>query len=291
MRRFLYYLPNRDQPGGQSEADRIRAAGLGERFGLFAADRPTLEPPTNFARQAVARGPDGQAGLLVSPTQGGGCIYAPDAQSWIDCGGWWLGWNIGDRPTPRDLERADPIRGQALPLGDGQLWTIPVARLLPQIRRWDPAHQAFGAARDPRYDWLWTLTETLRARWWDPLDAADMPWRAAGALYHARVAALQQAPETEQKAAEKELADALATIERLYEARRAAAAAIDPVDTVAVLAVNYRVGPEEVSALDLLRIDPATGLSTDGMILDVLVDGDGIRAARQKKTAPDGAAD
>jgi len=115
----LYFLPGADEA---IDAERITAAGLAHAIDVG-----------RDCRRHTARGPGGQAGMLLAPA-GSGMTYDPKAQTWhapMDGGPpWWFGWANNAQPGPADLARPSQYSGHPVTLGDGQPWSIPAARLL-----------------------------------------------------------------------------------------------------------------------------------------------------------------
>ncbi len=170
MSGFLYYLP---------EKKLVRLADLQEVGLSYAFDKPSIA-----TRQALS-GPDGAAGLVVAsekdlPPEAVG--YFPDEQTWRKIPGLeaWVGFYRKTPPGPGDLERADALRGHPVLLGDGQEWTVPIARgwsdtdparwyiALPTVSTLDDQDNWIPGGISSRYQYLWTLAET----WWTAFSAA-----------------------------------------------------------------------------------------------------------------------
>lgn len=168
-------------------------------------------------------GPDGKAGCMVclpsaacpEPPIGALAAAAGRAKTFAQLPGSaaWMGWDPASPPGPEDLARREQILGHDVELGDGRRWHVPVARLLD------------GGTRLPR-----------RLAWdgevWSPgqvLDRYRALWTAASRIWDALAGAGEGGTET-------------VTVTLDEECSAAAAA----------LAVNYRLGPGEVSLLDLL---------------------------------------
>jgi hypothetical protein len=115
----LYFLPGADE---NIDAGRIADAGLAHAIDVG-----------RDCRRHTARGPGGQAGMLLAPA-GAGLCYDPKAQTWhapMDGGPiWWFGWANGDQPGPADLARPSQYSGHPVTLGDGRPWLIPAARMV-----------------------------------------------------------------------------------------------------------------------------------------------------------------
>jgi len=119
-------------------------------FLYFAAGRPRVDQawleshgpahafePDDLGRLSqaeVGQGPGDQRGVLFTRTAGEPqpMGYAPGVQKWAKAvgGDWWLGCETDAPPTPADLLRAEAIDGHLVRLGDGQKWLVPVARMV-----------------------------------------------------------------------------------------------------------------------------------------------------------------
>jgi len=235
MAGLLYFLPGRDRDVKLADA---QAAGLG-----YAFER-SLDPC------AVARGPDGAAGVIVAeadtaPKLG---MYA-DEQTWRKVPGTecWVGMFTAAPPKPDELARRELLDGHLVTLGDGQQWLAPMARriveyegqpvgvtVLPRRRQFDADGRWTRGGPVAKYARLWDVAE----RWWQEILRATAN------------DALQFEFDDENDAA-----------------------------TVA-LAANYRIGPAEVDLLGLFDDDSVSA------ILCALVDRPTMEAwARRKKKA------
>ena len=112
MASFIYFIP-----GVQG-----LLRGQVKRYGLAYAF-PASAP---FATRRLDPGPAG-GGVLVATTSED-CHYNADAQTWQDCGRYWLGYETEKPPGPDDLKRPEQIDGHRVMLADGNEWLIPVAR-------------------------------------------------------------------------------------------------------------------------------------------------------------------
>lgn len=137
MAGFLYYVP------GNDGAARAHAAARPAVFG----------PDPKINCRHTDAGPDGQGGIVY-------CLgdprlepfnrdlgYYPERQTWTPFKGFWLGMLTASPPKPAEIERLPQRRGLPVRLGDGQLWTIPQARLLPQRIGVDAQGELVGAVR------------------------------------------------------------------------------------------------------------------------------------------------
>ncbi len=158
---YLYYVP------GASDADP-RAAGL--KY-AFDGRSPTRCP--------VTRGPDGDAGVVLSCDDALRVRYVPGEQEWgpVPGTGAWVGYWRDRLPGPQDLARTDLLDGHAITLLDGREWIVPIARkvlveggeivawptALPCAVRLDDAGKWQIGDVVPRYRWLWEIA----GRWLD----------------------------------------------------------------------------------------------------------------------------
>lgn len=112
MKRFLYFIPDYD--GAMIEPGKLGDHGLGHLAGEVSS------------RRCV--GPTEGSGLLVCLKGDLLPAYDPESQDWQQVDGRWLGCRRGELPGPEDLVRADGIGGEPVPLEDGSLWLVPIAR-------------------------------------------------------------------------------------------------------------------------------------------------------------------
>ena len=112
-----------------------------------------LDGTAPLARKEPADGIGGAMGALATPCAGLLSLdFAPGTQDWHKLPGGadpahpaYLVLTRGDKPTPAELQRQTLIAGHGVTLGDGQVWQIPVARLvtggtaLPRRRAYDVA--------------------------------------------------------------------------------------------------------------------------------------------------------
>jgi len=164
---------------------------------------------------AAAAGPGGKPGMIVCARPGEGVPlprrlgYYPDDPhvTWhtLRGGDLYLAIDATSPPGPEDLLRRDPLGGQAVRLGDGREWQVPVIRCpiggtqLPQSIGWHDG--ALGLQVKPAYRDLWDRS----------LAAADFAFVSGTISYEV-----------------------------------GAALAVD------VLALNYRLGRDELTLLGLL---------------------------------------
>jgi hypothetical protein len=118
MQRFTYFLPGR--AGVNKET--ICNAGLATIF----------EPEFSIQScQVLKHGPNDGGGVAFACNDDKeGAAFARvnmHDQTWIDCGGHWIGFTTNDAPTPDDLARPEAIaalKGYTVKLGDYD-WIIP----------------------------------------------------------------------------------------------------------------------------------------------------------------------
>ena len=169
-------------------------------------------------RRILNTGPGGGAGLLLAPTDGP-IDFQPRLQTWSPvpgpaaAGRPWLGYTTADPPIPADLVRGEPLDGYGLQLG-GEGPAGPQRYTVPKARYW-PEGSALPEALALGPDGA-LVREPLRR------------FAALSAL------ADEIAREVYQDAPGRDDADAYAT-------------------AVRILAVNYRLGPGECSALRLFE--------------------------------------
>lgn len=248
MAGFIYFVPN-------ARAKDPAVARLGE-----------IGRPTSMIGEALVRiterGPNDQPGALAAADTGprgkqARSLYMPDEQTWVRAPGadWWLGyWN--DRPPcPEDLERARLKPGHKVALADGNKWTLPVARALsgrpavPQVVRVND-----GGAK------VLDVVAADRALWERALAFWD-EWQALADT------AEQQSDIDSYTWVGRKDGVVVISIDNCFDA------------AVELLAINYRVGEAEISALELL--------TTDNMIecLLALVDWPSLEALEKKAVA------
>lgn len=162
---FFYFLPGTQV--GSLTREAVRAAGLGEAL------RDCLQSPQAFAQRLIqhqihSRGPDGSSGVMLIPKPVRGelperiGVYA-DSQSWKNCGGYWLGFDLEHRPQAEALERPELVPGVECLLGDGRAWKCPTIR---RMGRYPALPQAMGlnAVGEfemqvlPDWEWAWNLS-------------------------------------------------------------------------------------------------------------------------------------
>lgn len=227
MSSFLYFLSNRD--AGLSP-EEIKAAGLG-----YALAGPVHQ------QHLTGNGPGGVGGTLLASADhcdASRVRYVPAEQEWIETANGWLGRWKADTIGPRDLLQPKPLDGHFVELADGNRWLCPVAR----------THGIEGSA----IRWYHALPQTVAIgpdRKWKPGDVVPR---------YRRLWALNEAWWDVQLAVAYRSAGIGDTITFDFEGLYSSAAEC--------LAVNYRLGPDEISLLGLFDSDSAR------KILDALID-------------------
>lgn len=216
-----------DKKAGLS-ANEIREIGLD-----YALDGPVHQ-------QTVSDGPGGVGVVLADARHcdPGRVRYVADEQEWLKIPAGWLGRWKGETMEPSDLIRAKPLDGHFVELADGRQWLCPVARthVIQQDKvRWEHALPVCVGMDENR---RWSPGEVvpqyrrlweISLAWWDAKMSATAP--------------------------DAEVGD---TIRMDFEGIHTIAAEC--------LAVNYRLGSDEISLLGLFDTDSAR------KILDALID-------------------
>jgi hypothetical protein len=232
---FQYFLPGIAHPSHVTPS-LLRDRGLGD----VLAD--CLRNDAAFARlksstNVQPHGPEGHAGVMLSPLPAGGDLrdyaprigFHPDEQQWREVRPptsdlrppIFLLWEPARLPTPAELRRETPLlSGYDLELGDGQVWTAPRIRR-PSVEAGDPPASEHrlgdGTAFVPSawgVDAVGNFTRTVR-------DEYRAAWEMAGEIFEVFVG--------------------LRSIERPEALAYC----------VRVLGLNYRLGPQEATALKL----------------------------------------
>lgn len=121
MARFLYFVRGFSGPSSDAlpESHHVRK--------VLAGASPEV--------RGCTAGPDGEAGSVIMAGESSEgedgeratvCGFYPHRQTWVDCGEFWLGWETENQPGPSDLLRPKPVGGEAVELGDGNEWTVPL---------------------------------------------------------------------------------------------------------------------------------------------------------------------
>lgn len=119
---YLIFIPNKAAANKQNLID----AGLGDL--LREGD---VSP---MCADLVGRGPGDLPGQIWT---WGNAIpaYLPDQQTWTAAkqGGYWVGVNNGQPPTPEDLQRKQIVDGLVQEMADGNQWILPNVLTLPAV--------------------------------------------------------------------------------------------------------------------------------------------------------------
>lgn len=194
--------------------------------------------PRHYEQGQCMTGPGGGSGVMIRASGGkGGMGYNEKAQTWVPGPGkrYWLGYETALRPGPADLERDRRILGEDVELEDGNLWHVPKARLSVCDTPPLTLPHVYGVDADGN------ATEVVRQDCMALWEAASEYWAVLCAL------------------AEKD-AEVTMSYDRQFEI------------VCMALGANYRVGPLEVRALEIVSTDKASD------VCDVLVDLRGFKA-------------
>jgi hypothetical protein len=203
-----------------------------------------------------AAGPDSHGLLIIADANGGAKAspeYTPGKQTWKKAGRrLWVGFETARRPRPEELLRRNPIEGRPVAMGDGNDWLVPIARRC--------VGGPDGAA------WLMALPRAHRFE-----KGSWSPGEVLG-----RYRALWQRVE--------QYAGALVELGKGDPAAGELVSFEDENETIVeALAVNYRLGRHEVSALGLVTSEVV------GPVIRVLCDLDALEELGKKGEAPGGA--
>ncbi len=172
------------------------------------------------AQRRAGNGPGEQTGVVCA-ADSDHVGFFPQSQTWrrlpaIASGPVvWIGWATAAPPTPQSLARKDAIEGHPVTLADGQQWIVPIAQ------RWTGS--GFARAVGARM----TLDDQGRWTEGDVLPRYAGLWRIASRWQDLR--------------------------EQSSDGEAASLTIAEAADMCAeVLAVNYRLGRNEVGALQLL---------------------------------------
>lgn len=188
----------------------------------FVADRAGIFGDCGCAHRGVSGGPDAGDGIILALESPGkpACGFYPGKQRWHQAPGqpWWIGMELAAPPSPADLARPETLPGAPVRLGDERDWTIPTALhwlesdSAPRFRPGLPQQIALDAEGK--------LTgRTLPRHLWLDEQAANI-WSGL------------------------KISEKLITIDLPMDDEWRIA--------VEALRTNYRVGPEEISALGLV---------------------------------------
>lgn len=187
MAGFLYYIP-----GGQTAAKAtLEKAGIWNTIGGCA-----------LACRQVFGGPNGGSGIIVSASEASMCTYQKDGQTWEQSageGGAWIGYWNDSPPKEADLRRKQQLAGHPVELREGEMWCIPVARMitggsaLPQSFVLGRNFEIVDAKILPRYAAMWARTQQVwemmsRQTDIDVTPCLELAIEAIGLNYHVGVA-------------------------------------------------------------------------------------------------------
>lgn len=85
--------------------------------------------------------------------------FEPEQQTWVDCGGYWLGFTAGAPPHPETLARTKQLDGYSYTLGDGREYLCPIIRrmiyqpMVPCGLHWNG--ESFDRVVKAEYEDLW----------------------------------------------------------------------------------------------------------------------------------------
>lgn len=206
----------------------------------------------NIVKREVGTGPGGVAGQVFC-SDSSRCRYDAKSQTWKQIGDeLWVGWDKAKPPTPESLQRDSMIPGHVVELA-GQRWMIPM------VREWNFRSESASI--------LYSIVLAKSAQY----DAETKTWTAGDVVEK-----------------QKRMFELAQDIYERYCKRSEDDVSFDlpenPLDVCAeFLAVNYRIGPEEISVLGLLNFDFDSAWS----VLRLVIDEPGLIEAHQKKMAYD----
>lgn len=237
---LLYYIPDKAKSIPPTE---VCDAGLGYAF------------QGRLSAVEIRGGPDKKNGVLF--TAAGDSLgehilgYYPERQTWqnVPKSTAWVGCYDDDRPGPGDLLQPNPLGGHPVLLGDGNEWTVPVARAIVEEENELRYHCALPSG----------VTLNGNGQWCrgGPVKKYTKLWSTALKFWDAWTAAVAG---TEAGAGGADFD-------------------FDGLNDAALLALqaNYRVGKAEVVLLGLFDGEPATA------ILQALIDWPSVQDWSQKK--------
>lgn len=204
----------------------------------------------SYEAGVIERGPGGDGGLLVrmSGEDLPALSYQSDKQEWIRAGAWWLGWQKRTLPGPEDLGRDPMLWGHDCILGDERTWVVPALRLI------DEGGPVFAKHR-------YKLAEGGR---WKRQPMAEYAALAqhVETLWRYLLQITDDGDEATPEMSEAELIDI----------------------ACAALAMNYRVGPVEISALGLLTSESLRSVLHAVVNLPAILEASkALREAEKKK--------
>jgi len=214
---FLYFIPNHRGGAADSLPQEIHDVwGRNDKGDKYSG-----------ASAWTAKGPGGLEGSIImrgSPAAHVG--FEPNRQTWKKFGSLWIGLWSDYRPTPDDLKRCgEQTTGLGYyRLSDGNSWLLPTVSALPSYLGYDDDGQPSGEIVTRQYRHL----QELGAQWFDKFVAA-----------------------VDKSDAKTATDDSENPKEETPEENRSTTLRCETSDFVACLAINYRVGPHEVSLLEM----------------------------------------
>lgn len=218
---FLYFIEGQDKV---AKPERLKEIGLDD---VMRGITPTC--------CGCQRGPgDKGAGGLVfaAPPADGSAVkigYYPSEQTWQKSvnGKYWLGWFTDQPPMPKALARSEQIAGHYIRLGDGNEWLVPEARVFDQGTNL-PEALVLGAKGE-------VVRQPLQRFAQMSADAERIWLQLRAELRHVEAGSRDDSAAPEAVRDYEPLSDA-----ECFDI------------AVRALQFNYRIGPQEVSALTLL---------------------------------------
>lgn len=230
MRRFLYFLSGVGGVNPKMLSDR----GLISRFVAGGGQLVEHGATTSVDGPRLAPVPGAADPVRIGCIVAAGtrpAAYQPDRQRWIPLanGVGFVGLeDVELPPGPADLERAYGVAGYAIELGDGEQWRVPL------VKRWDPQQLAHVSA----------LPSSIAG------DLVDGKYKFASKVRPEYMSIDQKADSFFPAF----LSGKTISIDQLIH------------DAAELLAVNYRLGVEEIMLLGLLNEE--TALTIMGLSID-----------------------
>jgi len=212
MASFSYFLPGKSNTMTIS----LETLAINDLGGVFDSE--------SFSKRDVDPGPDNGMGILVSYNNH--LAYRKETQSWQKIHGVnaWIGFDKANPPKASDLQRDSWIGGYRVPLGNGEEWIAPTARLasglpnLPCSSHFTKGEWTRGGVR-PKHQQLWKMAESF----WSQVE-----------------------PELENVETDQDTIKLSFSQESEY--------------AVTALSANYRIGNTEASLLGLINDDSTSGI-------------------------------
>jgi hypothetical protein len=133
MGTFRYYLPQQPlNSANRIDISAVQKAGLWDRLDDVVTGQLAHD---RYICNPLHKGPDNGEGVLIVPeppdgTPVAGSEFAPDRQTWglSESGKYWIGIDREHPPTPEGLVRGRTVSGVVATLGDGRQWLCPTIR-------------------------------------------------------------------------------------------------------------------------------------------------------------------